>query len=44
MNDGKADYLSHLMFDDQQFCLRVYDALKHHVGKPVKDIGDLEIE
>ena len=42
--DGKTEYLGYLMFDDDEFCLRVYDLLKRHVGKPVKDIGDIEIE
>jgi hypothetical protein len=43
MNDGKNHYLSLLMFDHQQFCLLAYNALKDHVGKPVKDIGYIEI-
>jgi hypothetical protein len=43
MYDGKTEYLGHLMFDDHEFCLRVYDLLKHHVGKPVKDIGEIDL-
>jgi hypothetical protein len=43
MNDGKNEYLSLLVFDDQNFCVRVYDALKDHVKKPVKEIGDIDL-
>lgn len=44
MNDGAIDWLSILVFDDQQFCLRVHEILMHHVGKLVSEIGNLELD
>ena len=44
MEDGECTYLAHLYFDNYDFCLRAYDALKGCVGKTVKDCGNLEID
>ena len=38
------EYAAQVLFDDKNFCLLVYAALKNHVGKPVKDIGDIELD
>ena len=38
------EYAAVLMFDAQEFCLRVYQALKHYVGRAVKQLGEVEIE
>ena len=44
MKDRANEYAAHVLLDDKNFCLLVYTALKNHVGKPVKDIGDIEME
>jgi len=31
-----VQYLAHIYFDDQAFCLQVYERLKGYVGKPIK--------
>jgi hypothetical protein len=43
-DDQNHQYAAVLMFDDAEFCLRVYDALKHYVGKPIKELDEIEIE
>ena len=45
MRDSNArEYLSYLLIDDYPFLLKAYEFLKNHVGQPVKDIGNSEIE
>src|ERR1043166_1553550 len=44
MQEGETQYAAVLMFDDQEFCVRVYQAVKYLVGKPVKELGEIEIE
>ena len=43
MNNGQNEYVGHLLFDDQNVCLRIYALLRKHVGKAITEIGDLEL-
>ena len=36
-------YTGTLIFDDVNFCRRVVDILRKQVGKPIKEIGDLDV-
>jgi hypothetical protein len=36
-------YLGTLLFEDGVFCRQVYQLLQNHVGKSIKEIGDLEV-
>jgi len=36
-------YVGCLIFDDKTFCLQITELLKCNVGRPIKDIGDLDI-
>ena len=42
-NDAK-EYLAYLLIDNYGFLLKTYELLKNHLGQPVKDIGNSEIE
>ena len=42
-NEG-GKYRAHIYFDDGDFCLQVYERLKGYVGKPIKDVGNMEIK
>lgn len=44
MNDGSSDYLAHLLFDDPEFCVKIYTLLRTHIGKPIQEIGDIDID
>jgi len=32
-----------ILCDDPVFCRKIYSFLKGHIGKPVKEIGDLDL-
>jgi hypothetical protein len=36
-------FVGTLLFDDQAFAVKVCDLLRGLVGRPIKDIGDLEV-
>ena len=36
-------YLGYLWFDDQSFCLEIYNLLKTCVEWAIKDIGDMDL-
>jgi hypothetical protein len=36
-------YMGALQFDDPVFCYQMYDLLKFHVGRSIKDIGGLNL-
>lgn len=37
-------YTGTLLFDDMKFCHHVGDVLRKHVGQPIAEIGDLDIQ
>jgi hypothetical protein len=43
MNNGRHEYVGHLLFDDQNFCLNIYALLQKNVGKAIEEIGNLRI-
>ena len=43
MNNGRNEYVGHLLLDDQTLCLRIYALLRKNIGKTIKEIGDLEL-
>ena len=36
-------YMGSMAFDDPAFCYELYRLLKSQVGRPIKDIGDLDL-
>lgn len=36
-------YTGTLIFDDVKFCRQVVAMLRQHVGRPIKEIGDLDV-
>jgi hypothetical protein len=36
-------YMGFMGFDDPPFCSEIYRLLKSNVGRPIKDIGDLDL-
>jgi hypothetical protein len=36
-------YMGSLIFDDVAFCKQIFDLLKLNRGKPIKEIGDLDL-
>ena len=36
-------YLGSLLFDDATFCSQISDLLQPHIGKSIKEIGDLDL-
>jgi hypothetical protein len=40
---GNQDYISRLVFDDGMFCWLTCAELKKHIGKSLKEIGDLDL-
>jgi hypothetical protein len=40
-NGGR--YVSHLSFDDSNFCREICELLKHYYGWPIKKIGELNV-
>ena len=44
MHHESRSYIGVLFFDDQPFCLRVYEFLKPCVGMGIQEIGELEFE
>jgi hypothetical protein len=37
------NYTGTLIFDDAKLCHQVADLLRRYTGKPIKDIGDLDV-
>jgi len=37
-------YTGTLILDDVKFCRQVVDILRKHVGRPIKEIGDLDVQ
>jgi hypothetical protein len=37
-------YTGTLIFDDVKFCRQIVDLLRKQVGRPIKEIGDLDIQ
>jgi hypothetical protein len=31
------------MFHEAKFCQQIAELLRHHIGRPIKDIGDLQL-
>ena|SRR5215471_2424477 len=44
MQNGNGEYSSYLYFDDYQFCLKAYERLRDCIGKPIEEVGDLELD
>lgn len=43
MEHENQDYVGTLLFDDGMFCWLLSVALKQHIGKSIKEIGDLDL-
>jgi hypothetical protein len=37
-------YTGTLIFDDMKFCRQIVDILRQQVGRPIKEIGDLDVQ
>lgn len=37
------NYIGTLIFKDHAFCAQISNLLRNHVGRPIKDIGDLDV-
>ena len=42
-HDG-VSFIGVIFFDDQPFCVRVYEFLRTCIGKSIKDIGEMEFQ
>lgn len=42
MKYQQTEYIAHLLFDDDTFCLRVFAVLKERIGSAVRDLGDID--
>jgi hypothetical protein len=42
MHHENRSFSAILFFDDQSFCLQVFEFLKMCIGRPITDIGDME--
>jgi hypothetical protein len=41
---GASSYMGAIMCDDDDdLCRKIYDLLQNHIGKPIKEIGDLDL-
>ena len=38
-----TSYMGTILCDDSEFCRKIYNFLKGHIGKPVKEIGDQDL-
>jgi len=36
-------YIGSLLFKDHAFCGQISNLLREHVGRPIKEIGDLDV-
>ena len=43
MSCGGDCYISHLSFDDPNFCREICELLKHYYGWPIRKIGELDV-
>ena len=43
MNYGGRRYFGRLEFDQKGFCQQVCDLLKAHCGRPLTEVGELDI-
>jgi hypothetical protein len=43
MSCGGDRYISHLSFDDPNFCREICELLKHYYRWPIKKIGELDV-
>ena len=43
MSCGGDRYISHLSFDDPNFCHEICELLKHYYGWPIKKIAELDV-
>jgi hypothetical protein len=41
--DENENYTGTLLFDDAKSCHQIADLLRQHIGKSIKDIGDLDV-
>ena len=39
----RVKYVGTLVFDDAMFCRQLCELLQHHLGKSVKEIGDIDV-
>jgi len=44
MEFDKEFYIGALVVREAAFCRQIYELLRAHLGKPIKEIGDLDIE
>ncbi|HEV8719161.1 MAG TPA: hypothetical protein VGW77_00800 [Candidatus Binatia bacterium] len=43
IEDENENYTGALLFDDARLCRQVASLLQHHLGRSIKDIGDLDV-
>jgi hypothetical protein len=43
IEDENENYTGTLIFDDTRVCRQVANLLQHHLGRSIKEIGDLEV-
>ena len=43
MRHESCEYMGTLIFDDLQFCRQIQTLLQEHCGKPIRDIGDIDL-
>jgi hypothetical protein len=43
MQYAQWNYVGTLLFDDLTFCRQIAALLQQHVGRPIKEIGDLDV-
>jgi len=44
IEDENENYTGTLLFDNARLCRQVADVLQQHLGRSIKEIGDLDIE
>ena len=43
INHQQEIYIGNLIFDEHSFCAKVARVIRSHIGRSIKDIGDLEL-
>ncbi len=41
-HDGQ-EYMGNLLFDDSAFCREIYEMLVKHCGRPIQEIGEIDL-
>ena len=43
IEDSNEKYVGSLIYDDRNFCAHVIGLLQRNIGRPIRDIGDLDL-